>query len=155
MKKILFSIIVLVCTLTAYAQQGKDEYKSMIDSAINIMYNRYSTIPKKQNDDDYLNNLYLFNEQNLPLNYIPSSSKFKIINLFDDRNIKLLTKGIYAWKVLATLNKNSFKITIINFFITYKKHNLNFANGGGSESAFEYDCDKNEWRLISFENSGI
>lgn len=153
MKKILFTILVLTCALAVHAQASKDEYKSMTDSAINIKYVQYKKGTTNQNKD-YFENLYLINEQDQPLNYLPSSRRFKSINVYDDRNKKILSKGIYAWKAFAALNKNRFKITIIDFFITYKNHNYNFANGGGSETVFEYDCDKGIWKLVSSETKG-
>lgn len=155
MKKVFFIVSILAYCFKANAQQSEDEYKSMVDSAISIMYTRYSDVIKKQNRDYYLNNLYLLNEQNQPLNYVPSSRKFKLINVYDDQNRKIIKEGINAWKVFTVLNKNRFVVSIVDFYITYKGHNYNFANGGGSTTIFEYFCDKNEWRLISFENRGI
>ncbi|WPU96484.1 hypothetical protein SNE25_13230 [Mucilaginibacter sabulilitoris] len=154
MKKALFVIIALVITLAVHAQTSKDEYKAMIDSAINIKYNQYKQATKNQTNTYYLENLYLLNEQNLPLDYLPSSSKFKAMSVYDDRNRKVLSNGIYAWKVLTALNTNKLKITIIDFYITYKKHNYSFRNGGGSEAVFEYDCGKGIWKLVSFETKG-
>ncbi|WP_343745785.1 hypothetical protein [Chitinophaga sp.] len=156
MKKIFFIIsIVLAYCFKANAQQAKDEYKSMVDSAINIMYTRYLNAIKKQNSDYYLNNLYLLNEQDQPLNYVPSCSKFKLINVYDARNRKVLSKGIYAWKVFTILRKNQFEISIVDFYITYKNHNYNFSNGGGATTVFEYSCDEGKWRLITSNNRGI
>jgi hypothetical protein len=154
MKKILFTIVVLACTFRVHAQTSKDEYNAMIDSAINMRYVEYKVATKNQNNAHYLENLYLINEQNQPLNYLPSSRRFKSISVYDDRNRKLFIKGIYAWKVLAALNKNRFVVNTIDFYITYKKHNYNFANGGGSETVFEYDCATGTWKLISTKTKG-
>ncbi|MBS0030025.1 hypothetical protein ACTJJ0_21300 [Chitinophaga sp. 22321] len=155
MKKIFFIVSILAYCFKADAQQNKDEYKLMVDSAISIMYTQYSDVIKKQNTDYYLNNLYLLNEQNLPLNYVPSSDKFKLMNVYDAQNRKVLSKGIYAWKVFTTLRKNQFTINIVDFYITYKNHNYNFSNGGGSTTVFEYSCDDGKWRLITSKNRGI
>lgn len=155
MKKIFFIVSILAYCFKADAQQNKDEYKLMVDSAISIMYTQYSDVIKKQNTDYYLNNLYLLNEQNLPLNNVPSSDKFKLINIYDAQNRKVLSKGIYAWKVFTTLRKNQFTINIVDFYITYKNHNYNFSNGGGSTTVFEYSCDDGNWRLITSKNRGI
>lgn len=151
MKRLSFIMIALTCALTVHAQQSKDDYKTMVDSAVTIMYTQVFETSKKQHNE----HLYLLNEQDQPLNYIPSSSKFKLINLYDDQNRKIIKEGIYAWKVFTTLNKNKFVITIVDFYITYKDHNYSFGNGGGSTTVFEFFCDKNEWRLISFKNQGI
>lgn len=155
MKKIFFIVSILAYCFKADAQQNKDEYKLMVDSAISIMYTQYSDVIKKQNTDYYLNNLCLLNEQNLPLNYVPSSNKFKLMNVYDVQNRKVLSKGIYAWKVFTTLRKNQFTINIVDFYITYKNRNYNFSNGGGSTTVFEYSCDDGKWRLITSENRGI
>lgn len=155
MKKIFFTVSILAYCFKVDAQQNKDEYKLMVDSAISIMYTQYSDVIKKQNTDYYLNNLYLLNEQNLPLNYVSSSDKFKFINVYDAQNRKVLSKGIYAWKVFTTLRKNQFTINIVDFYITYKNHNYNFSNGGGSTTVFEYSCDDGKWQLITSENRGI
>ncbi|MEZ2442844.1 hypothetical protein AB6805_14065 [Chitinophaga sp. RCC_12] len=155
MKKIFLVVGILACCFKVNAQQNKDEYKLMVDSAISTMYTQYLDVIKKQRSDYYLNNLYLLNEQDQPLNYVPSSSKFKLINIYDTRNRKLLSKGIYAWKVFTTLKKNQFTINIVNFYITCKKRNYDFSNGGGSTTVFEYSCDKDNWQLITFKNWGI
>ncbi len=153
MKKIVFTILVLACTLTVYAQKNTDESKIMIDSAINIKYVKYKEATKNQNID-YFENLYLINEQNQPLNYLASASRFKSISIYDDRNRKILAKGIQAWKVFTTINKNKFVVTIIDFNITYKNHNYNFGNGGGSQIVFEYDCQNDNWKLVSSQTKG-
>jgi len=155
MKKIFCIVSLLAYCFKGDAQQNKDEYKLMVDSAISIMYTQYSDVIKKQNTDYYLNNLYLLNEQNQPLNYLPSSEKFKLINVYDSQNRKILSNGIYAWKVFTTLKKNQFTINIVDFYITYKNRSYNFSNGGGSTTVFEYSCDEGKWRLVTSENRGI
>lgn len=155
MRKAFFLMIILACALTAHAQQSKDDYNAMVDSAIIIKYKQLLETSRTQNNEYYLENLYLLNEQDQPLNYVSSSGKFKFINIYDDRNRKLLSKGIYAWKVHTALNKNKFVVTIINFYITYKKRNYGFSNGGGARTVFEYSCDEDKWRLVTSENRGI
>lgn len=154
MRNVLFIIIALASASTVRAQANKDEFKVMIDSAINIKYAQYKQATKNQNNKDYLENLYLLNDQNQPLNYLPSSNKFKSISVYDSRSQKIIKKGIYAWKVLPALSGNKLIINIIDFFITYKNNNYNFGNGGGSQIAFEYDCEKGIWRLISSQTKG-
>jgi hypothetical protein len=144
---------ILAFCLKVHAQQ-KDEYKTMVDSAINNKFTQFQEATKKQNNKDYLENLYLLNEQDQPLNYLRSSSKFKLISVYDDRNRKLVTKGIYAWKVFTTLNKNQFIVNIVDFYITYKNHNYNFANGGGAKTIFEYDCRESTWKLVTSQSKG-
>lgn len=148
-------MILLAYVLAVHAQQSKDDYNSMVDSAIIIKYTQLLETSKKQNNEYYIENLYLLNEQDQPLNYVSFNGKFKFINIYDDRNRKVLSKGIYAWKVLTALNSNKFVVTIINFYITYKNRNYDFSNGGGTRTVFEYSCDEAKWKLISSENRGI
>ncbi|MFX1704043.1 hypothetical protein PV783_08815 [Chitinophaga sp. CC14] len=155
MKVAFFITIILVCVLRVHAQQNKDDYKTMVDSAIAMKYTPLLEASKKQKREYYLENLYLLNEHDQPLSYVSSDSKFKFINIYDERNRKILSKGIYAWKVFTALNKNKFVVTIINFYITYKSRNYSFSNGGGAEAVFEYSCDENKWKLITFDNQGI
>ncbi|NLR80522.1 hypothetical protein [Chitinophaga eiseniae] len=155
MKVIIFTATILFCAFNVHAQQNKDDSKAMIDSAIAMMYAQFWETGKQQKNEYYLESLYLLNEQDQPLTYVPSSSKFKFINIYDDRNRKVLSKGIYAWKVLTALNKNKFVITIINFYITYKNRSYNFSNGGGSTTVFEYSCNEDQWKLLTFNNQGI
>jgi hypothetical protein len=154
MKRIFFGMILLICCLTLRAQQAKDEFKTMVDSAISIKYSHLIETSKSM-DDNYINNLYLMDEQNQPLNYLYKPKKFKFIEVFNSRNTKIITKGIYAWKVFTNLKGNEFVINIVDFYITYKKHNYNFSNGGVSKTIFRYSCDENKWKLISSINSGI
>lgn len=156
MKKVFLIVGMLVCGLIVHAQQNKDEFKVMIDSAVNIKYTQLADAIKKGNNKDYFINLYLLNEQDQPLNYLYTANKpkFKSISIYDNQNRKTVEKGINAWKVFTVLNKNQFVITITDFYITYKNHNYNFANGGGSKTIFEYNCEENKWKLITSQNIG-
>lgn len=153
MKKVSLLVIVSCFVALVKAQTSNDALKIMIDSAIKIKYNRYQQA-KKNLSKDYLENLYLINEQNQALDYLPSSNKFKPINIYDHRNKKILSKGIYAWKVFTKINGNKFIVTIIDFYITYKKNNYDFGNGGGSTIVFNYNCEKAKWNLVSSETKG-
>lgn len=104
MKKIIFIIIISTCTLKASAQKSIDEYKLMVDSAININYLKYQQFSKIL-VADYFESLYLINEQNLALDYLPLSKKFKTINILDKRNEKLVSRGICVWKVYTELDR--------------------------------------------------
>lgn len=156
MKKVLLIAGMLVCGLNVHAQQNKDEFRTMIDSAVNIKYTQLAAAVNKGNNKDYFENLYLLNEQDQPLNYLCTANKLKLkfISVYDNRSRKTIEKGIYAWKVFTALNKNQFVITITDFYITYKNHNYNFANGGGSKTIFEYICEENKWKLITSQNKG-
>ncbi len=157
MKAVLFIIGLFSCSLDLLGQQSKDEFKVMIDSAISLKYGPLSAMVKDENAASYFGNLYLLNEQNEPLNYLEASSKynFKFISVYDERSLKVIKKGIRAWKVFTILNGNRLTINIVDFYITYKNRNYNFANGGGAKTIFEYSCDENKWVLISFQNRGI
>jgi len=149
----LFIMGVFLCCFKANAQEKQDECKHMIDSAIKLKYALLQKAPGK--NDNYLENLYLLNEQDQPLNYLNSSNKFKFIRVYGNQSRKILAKGIYAWKVFTTLNQNQFTIKIIEFYITYKNHNYSFGNGGGSKTIFEFDCNQHKWLMLSSENSGL
>ncbi len=156
MRKILLIAGMLVCVLNVHAQQNKDEFRTMIDSAVNIKYTLLADAIKKGNNKDYFENLYLLNEQDQPLNYLYTANKLKLkfISVYDKRSRRTIEKGIRAWKVFTALNRNQFVITITDFYITYKNHNYNFANGGGSKTIFEYNCEENKWKLITSQNKG-
>ena len=154
MKKVFFIGLILISALRVCAQPSKDEYKTMIDSAISLKYAAFKAAGKNQNNKYYFENLYLINEQDQPLNYLSASNKFKFITVYDERNRKAIAKGIYAWKVLTTLNQNHLTVIILDLYITYKNHNYNFSNSGGSKTIFEYECDQNNWKLLSSENKG-
>jgi len=155
MKRVFFILGILVYSLKLHAQQSNDEYKTMIDSAIKIKYAQLQDASKRLNNKYYFEKLYLLNEQDRALNYLNSSNKFKLIDVYDAQNRKTISKGIYAWKILTVLNKNQFKVSIMDFYITYKNHNYNFSNSGGSEAIFEYNCGEEVWKLVGFKTSGI
>jgi len=150
------TVFVFFCVSISCAKinaQQKNDYNSMLDSAINLRYNQF-TAATRNSDKNYFENLYRINEEDQSFNNLTSSKKFKSINIYYIHNRDVLRHGIYAWKVFTTLNKNHLLVTIISYFITYKSHNYNFANGGGSKTIFEYDCSEGGWKLISNENSG-
>jgi hypothetical protein len=101
--------------------------------------------------------VYLLDENNRPYNYGPilKNALFKSINIFDAKNKTLIRKGIYAWKIIPVLQGNTLKIGIINFKITYRNRNYNFANGGGGEAIFEYSCDAKEWKFVKLNYQGL
>lgn len=121
----------------------------MIDSAIILQQSRsYSSGDRvihliDQNDNPYI----LISDKD--------QQKFKSIAVYSKENRKLIKKGIRAWKVLPVLSKNKLIVTIIDFYITYKNKNYNFANGGGAKVVFEYSCDRDEWMFVSSDWSGI
>jgi hypothetical protein len=153
--KILFcTISTLVLATSIKAQSQKDEFKLMIDSAISISYRKNEELNREINISAHSQIFYLLDERNRPLDYLPSSREFKFIDIYNHRNRKLISKGIYAWKVFPTLNKNQFVVTVVDFYITYKNHNYNFANGGGTKTIFEYDCERKMWVMIMSESNG-
>lgn len=130
----------------------------MIDSAISIRVNEFSIQEKKANAiNSLLKDLYLINENDLPYSYSSALAdvKFKYMNIYSPKSKKVLKKGISAWKILTSLTKDTFNITIIDFKITYKNGNYNYVNGGGSKTFFRYSCQENKWILIESKNSGI
>lgn len=150
-------IILLCCFLKGYTQK-RDDYKKMIDSAISIKANQLFELTQKTSEGSSLRpSLYLINEDDLPYKYSPplENIMFKYIDVYNPENKKTLKKGIFAWKILASLKNDTFIITIIDFTITYKNGNYNYANGGGSKTLFQYSCQENKWVLIESKSSGI
>lgn len=149
MKNILLIILIFISYIS-FGQGKIDEYKKMIDSAIIIQNSLTSSSPGDriihlvdQNDNPYI--LMIDKDQ----------QKFKSIAVYSKENRKLIKKGIRAWKVLPVLSKNKLIVTIIDFYITYKNKNYNFANGGGAKVVFEYSCSQNKWILAESNWSGI
>ena len=141
MKNILLIILIFI-NYTSFSQGKIDEYKKMIDSAI-IMQQSPSSSPEDrvihlidQNDNPYI----LMSDKD--------QQKFKSIAVYSKENRKLIKKGIRAWKILPVLSQNKLIVTIIDFYITYKNKNYNFANGGGAKVIFEYSCDQSKWILV-------
>ncbi len=146
-------IVFLFLLSKGYAQKQENEYKKMIDSAISIMCQKVLKPTENQGAKD----LYLIDENNLDYNYTGMFAQlgFKRINVLDSRNISVLKKGIHAWQIFPVLHDHILKITIIEFFITYKSRNYNFGNGGGSETIFEYSCSENKWLLVKSDYRGL
>jgi hypothetical protein len=142
-----------------YAQEKENEYKRMIDSAVSLKSREFlkSYEGRPQGSEPTEGNLYLIDENNLPYKYGGSLTglRLKTINIFEAKNKNALKKGVHAWKIIPTLISNRLKISIIDFFITYKNGNYNYANGGGSETIFEYVCNENKWVLIKSKNQGL
>jgi hypothetical protein len=156
MKKGISVVVFLTVPFFVYAQSEKDDFKTMIDTAIQIKYLPFVHNLKAAGRDQ--GDLYLIDEQNRSLNYLhlPDSFKLRFINIFDTQNRKIMKKGIHAWKVLTKLNKNQFEVSIIDFRIKYTgKNNYDFSNGGGAGAIFEYDCNENKWKLVSSVDRGI
>jgi len=149
-------LIVLNC---GYAQEKENEYKMMIDSAVSLKSKELliSYEGKPQGSEPTRGNLYLINENNMPYKYGGSVTALRLetINIFEAKNKNALKKGIHAWKIMPTLISNRLKISIIDFFITQKNGNYNYANGGGSETVFEYVCNENKWVLIKSKSQGL
>lgn len=157
MKSFFIIASILVCSFKLYAQHEKDDLRKMVDSTINMKYVQVIATDKRGNIGSYFDNLYLINEQNQPLDYVPvyNNLKLKQINIYNKENRKVLKKGINAWKVLTVLNRNMLEVKIIDFHITYKNNSYHFSNGGGTIAIFEFSCDEGKWKLSSFRNRGI
>ncbi len=53
------------------------------------------------------------------------------------------------------VDSKSLKITIIDFSVTSKKNNFNYANGGGSSLEFKYNCNLQKFELTNKKQGGI
>lgn len=127
------------------AQSGVNEYKKMIDSAIIMQPAQLE------------GNVYLIDQNNQPyiLESDKSEQKFKSISIEAKENRKLIKRGIRVWKILPVLVKNQLLITIVDFYVSYRRKNYSFLNGGGAKIKFEYSCEENQWVLIESNWSGI
>lgn len=149
MKKIILIVLVVFSCVKVYGQ-NKDEYKRMVDSAIILQTVNLEQI-------SYKDGIYLIDQkdQSYYLSLDNGKNKFNSINVFDKKNRGRLKKGIHAWKILPAHKDNRLIVNVIHFYITYKNHNYNFANGGGATVIFEYHCDTSKWVLINTKWSGI
>lgn len=102
--------------------------------------------------------IYLLNENDHPYLYRGAfiNLGFKTIDMTSSKSKRLIgKKGIHAWKVVPAIVGNSLKISVIDFFITYKNKNYNYSNGGGATVIFEYSCLKGVWELTDFKQAGL
>jgi hypothetical protein len=171
--KIKFLILFLGISMKLLCQNNIDGFKTMTDSAIIIKlkaeYEHYNQELKKdiktENWNIYmsdfknrLENIYL-TDNNYNAFYLDNnrnaSFDFKSLDVYKKENKKLLRKGLHVWKVKSILDNNRITIFIIDFVVTYRKGEYDFANGGGSTTVFEYDCNETRWNLIKTSISGI
>ncbi|PVD49392.1 hypothetical protein DC498_25250 [Terrimonas sp.] len=149
MRHIIFIALVFL-SCASFGQNRVDDYRKMIDSAI-IM----QTISMENFEDK--GGIYLIDQNDQPYIFLSNKdqSKFKPISVYAKNNRKLLKNGVNAWKVIPALANNKLVIHIVDFTITYKKRNYNFANGGGAKVVFEYSCKNDRWELTESKWSGI
>jgi len=55
----------------------------------------------------------------------------------------------------VAVKKSSLRVVVIDFSVTSKKNNFNYANGGGSTFEFIYNCNLQRFELISKKQNGI
>ena len=55
----------------------------------------------------------------------------------------------------VVVKSKSIKVTVIDFSVTSKKNNFNYANGGGSTFEFTYNCDLQKFELTNKKQGGI
>lgn len=165
MRKIIVFFLLLF-VVDVYSQGNRNEYKTLIDSAIVIKANNlhkfYNEELKKDKWKSYVNNfkkndVYVIDENNKPiiLNFIKSKIALKTIDINDKKNRGLLKKGIKAWMVYPILNGNTLTISIIDFGIHYRGKKYNFINGGGSTIVFQYSCEDKKWKLVKEDHTGL
>ena len=95
----------------------------------------------------------------IPENHLPQEVDEYMINylsVFDKQHKSLLKKGINAVSIQPMqLKANEITIILIDYRITYKSKNYDFANGGGSTTIFTYSCEENEWSYRKTDYTGI
>ena len=151
-------ILFLFLFIKGYSQSQEDEYKKMIDSAINLYAQDYLKVSGHlYTGVSDRKSLYLIDQRDFPYKYtgMPISIIFKTIDLACAGNRNVLKHGIHAWKIIPFLKSNKITVRIIDFLITYKNNSYNFANGGGSEIVFEYLCTDNKWVIVKTKNQGL
>ena len=152
MKIIIFCIGYFLINNCLYSQEITNDFKTLIDSAIHI---KCSQILAADNvDKEYLKKIYIVNENGQSM-MLSKGNKLNTLNIYDRKNKHILKKGLHIWKVVTILEKNKFIINIIDFQVTYKRNNYDFANGGGTKIIFEFSCDENNWKLIYNKTQGI
>ncbi|WP_300600714.1 hypothetical protein [Niabella sp.] len=157
MRRAIFLMLFLMA-FNSYAQ-NRNEYKVVIDSAINIKL-KTTAVQLSRQDKGMAssNDYYLIDQDNRALYYsslTPNGINLKYMDVYNPKNKKILRKGIAAWKVIGSLNGNKFTVTIIDFKITYAKQNYDFSNGGGSMTQFQFSCKENRWLFLNQSASGL
>ncbi|UPT69697.1 MAG: hypothetical protein M0D53_11075 [Flavobacterium sp. JAD_PAG50586_2] len=165
--KNIFLIAILTININLYSQTKVDDYKRLVDSTIVIKsietYNHFqSELSKNIKTDNWkyyidnykhsIENIYLLDSNNHPYSIGLQKDinvKFKLIDIYNKKNIKLLKKGIDTWKIIPNLENNKLIVTIINFKVIYYKNEYKFVNGGGTTIIFEYQCNEKKWTLVS------
>jgi hypothetical protein len=172
--KSIFSIFLIV-TFSPSLYSQKNDYKILADSAISIKakyeYDDYLELlnkPYKDHSDssyievrkDYLQNIYLIDENNNPYFFDNRNSKikFKTISIYDKRNRKILKKGefgIKAWKIRSILKGNELSIYIPDYNIKSendKRLSFTTSPDGSFGVIFKYFLAENKWKIIRNES---
>lgn len=151
-------IIFLFLLIKGYSQKQENEYNKLIDSAISIQVHQLFKLSNSSTvSASNKKALYLIDENDFPYQYkgVPTAIEFKTIDLSRIENRGILKNGIHVWKIIPMLKSNKIVVRIIDFLITYKRSNYNYANGGGSETVFEYLCGENRWELVKTKYQGL
>jgi len=122
--------------------------------AVKAHFHHYSSyyLDKKSTRYGYIHDEIL--DITLPSSINESSLEF--IDVYDKGSLSDLKPGINLVSLQPiNLNGSKIEIVIINYFVSYKRGNYEFANGGGSKSIFEYSCEEKKWNLVQTIISGI
>ena len=165
--------LVLLFVINVYSQEKTtNDYKTLIDSSIVIKADDFHKFYNEQFVKDIhtenwkyyleklkknINSLYItsLDGSSIDLSSIKTQIPLKTLNVYDQKNKRLLKKGISIWKVIPVLKGNVLTVTILDAKLTYKNNKYNFINGGGSTIIFQYSSEEKKWVLIKEEHTGI
>lgn len=152
MKKYLFILLFLSASLS-FSQTKENDLKELYSIAIE---NHISKL-KEFGSEDIKSLNFISND--IPQSYLPkeiNGNKIHYISIYDKKNKAILKKGLRVISIQPIhLSGNRITINLIDFNVTYKNKNYDFANGGGSTSIFEYSSPDNQWRHQETKYSGI
>jgi|688.fasta_scaffold566956_2 hypothetical protein len=153
MKKILFLTVILSCVSNKANCQPKDTTNIYL-----LSLTEHLEYIKKLSKDRGLNSIYV-EKNELTTESLPNQIGGITILYLTPSEIQSKTRGgkqihlvvIRPVKVEAEL----LKVGIIDFYVTTKKKNFNYANTGGSTLRFKYSCERNKFELFNKKQGGI
>lgn len=81
------------------------------------------------------------------------------ISYLTRQEIKSKTSGGKRIRLIVirpvVVGESSLSVNVIDFSVTSKKNNFNYANGGGSALEFKYDCELKKFVLANKKQGGI
>lgn len=126
----------------SYCQVSYDELSDIYSEAIK---HHCDILKKSDSKLVEINNLYFIHldipKENLPIEI--EEKKINYLDVYDKKNKKLLKHrtSVISIKPLI-LEKNKIIISIYNVSISLKNNEYNISTGDGTQTIFEYSCEK-------------